>query len=132
MKKLIMAIAVGSLAVAGMACGGGSPCEDYEAAAASCGEAYAAAMNIDTSAAEGEAVASVCGTDAAKTDAQYECMTAAYDGADCTTMDGMMAASTAAAACATAAEGDEAAAEGDEAAAEGDEAAAEGDEAAAE
>ena len=125
MKKLIMAIAVGSLALTGMACGG-SPCEDYEAAVTSCGEEYAAAMEMDTTAAEGEAAASICGTDAAQTDAIYECMTAAYADADCKTLDGMMAAGTAAAACATAAaEGDEAAAEGDEAAAEGDEAAGE-------
>lgn len=41
-------------------------------------------------------------TDAANTDAMYDCIAAAYGAGDCATIEGMSAAATAAAACITA------------------------------
>ena len=102
MKKFIMAIAVGSLALTGIACGGGSACQAAADSAGACGEAYMTANDIEMpEAAEGAEEAAAC-VDNEATDAMYDCMAAAYDGADCSTMDGMMAAGTLAAACAEA------------------------------
>ena len=106
MKKLIMAIAIGSLALTGIACGG-NPCEDYEAAAADCMQAYADSLATETSeetteaAGEATEAASTCPSETtAELDDWYQCQADAYTAADCSTADGYMAAGTAAVACA--------------------------------
>ena len=109
MKKFIMAIAVGSLALTGIACGGGSACQAAADSAGACGEAYMAAMDMEVPEATGDA-APEC-VDDASTDAMYDCMAAAYDAGDCSTAEGMGAAAVAAAACATADAGDDTAAD---------------------
>ena len=123
MKTFIMAIAAGSLALTGIACGGGSACQAAADSAGACGEAYMAAMDMEAPATEGGEEAPAC-VDDASTDAMYDCMAAAYDAGDCTTAEGMAAAAAKAADCASADAGDDAA--GDDAA--GDDAA--GDDAA--
>ena len=99
MKKFIMAIAVGSLALTGIACGGGSACQAAADSAGACGEAYMTAMDMEMpEAAEGAEEAPAC-VDSDATDAMYDCMAAAYDAGDCTTAEGMAAAATTAATC---------------------------------
>jgi hypothetical protein len=100
MKKLIMAVAIGSLALTGIACGGGSACQAAADSMAACGATYAATLDTAAEETTGDEVAAAECVDDASTDDWYNCMADAYDAGDCGTMDGMVAAGTAAAACA--------------------------------
>ena len=104
MKTFVMIIAASSLALTGIACGGGSPCEDAEAAAISCQEATATWMaEAGIESTDSTESASICGT--AEGDAipesVYNCIIAAYGANDCSTQEGATAAIAAASACAT-------------------------------
>ena len=88
MKRFVMIIAASSLALTGIACGGGSPCEDAEAAAISCADASAAWMaEAGIEATDSSETPSICGT--AEGDAipesVYNCIIAAYGANDCST-----------------------------------------------
>jgi hypothetical protein len=78
----------------------GSACQAAADAMAACGATYAATLDTATEETTGDEVAAAECVDDASTDDWYNCMADAYDAGDCGTMDGMVAAGTAAAACA--------------------------------
>ena len=78
----------------------GSACQAAADAVAACGATYAATLDTAAEETTGDEVAAAECVDDASTDDWYNCMADAYDAGDCGTMDGMLAAATAAAACA--------------------------------
>ncbi len=107
MKKLIMAIAICSLAVTGIACsddggGGGGGDAGVNACLATWAALDECTNTFQGTTTETDASAS-CGLvpgDASFV-AYYDCQAAAYDDQDCATQEGLTAAQTAAAACPT-------------------------------
>ena len=61
-----------------------SPCEKYVAAATDCAEAAGGSADVSADAA--------CAEDDGSADEMFECMADAYDGADCSTAEGLLEA----------------------------------------
>ena len=87
MKNFIsLAVVAGAL----FACS--SPCEKYVAAATDCAEAAGATTDVSADAA--------CADDDGSGDEMFECMAEAYDGADCSTEEGLFEAALSSLECA--------------------------------
>jgi len=87
MKNFIsLAVVAGAL----FACS--SPCEKYVDAASACADAAGAASDVSADAA--------CADDDGSNDEMFECMAEAYDGADCSTEEGLFEAALSSLECA--------------------------------